>query len=60
MRVPPHVKERYTEWPLASVLCVGLLDVAQGGHQLLTGDGLTVAVVVTLSYQPEIKSQGIE
>ena len=53
--------ERAAEWPLASILCVlSLLDVAESGNQLLTGDGLTVAVVVALSYQPEIKTQGIE
>jgi len=48
MRIPTHVEERDTERSLAAVLRVGLLHVAQLGHQLLARHGLAVAVEVSL------------
>ena len=46
MLVPPHVEYRHSKRSLATVLGVGLLDVAQPTHQLLAGDGLAVVVLV--------------
>ena len=56
MRIPTHVEERDSEWPLAAVLRVGLLDVAQLGHQLLTRHGLPVAVEVSLKKKSRLNN----
>merc|ERR1719282_1590605 len=51
--VPAHVKDGNAEGPLSSGLCVGLLDVTEPGHELLAGDGLTILVLIPLTYQPQ-------
>ena len=48
MFVPAHVQDGHTERPLAAALCVELLDVTEPGHELLTGDALSVRVFISL------------
>ena len=57
--IPAHVQDGDAERSLAAVLCVGLLDVAQAGHEILGGYGLLVLQVVALCDQTQLVDQNV-
>merc|ERR1719432_247458 len=57
--VPAHVQDGHAKRPLSAGLGVRLLDVTEPRDQLFAGDGLSVLVLVTLAYQPELIGQEI-
>ena len=50
--VPAHVQDGHAKGPLTAGLCVRLLDVTEPRYKLLTGDGLSILVLVSLANQP--------